>query len=460
MGSGACAGSCNGSSAACSYPGPSMTCSQPTCSGGVATGAGACNGMGACAAGSTTPCGTFACAASACYTSCTSQTQCAANTICSGGVCSACSSSQSICGNSCVTLASDGANCGTCSHSCYGGACSSSQCQPVAVVTATNNNTLYALGSGRLYLYTSSAASGTTIQYVSTSAAPGTTPTSFSTIPNQSCGFLNADPATGDLMMQCYAITSGVVDQSTQYLRRVSATAGGAGTQMFQVAMGAFGAVQPYQTGTGQFVYSDAALPTNVRIASTTATSASNLVTFTNGSSISTDVLGADQTSAYVWLSVDNSSYLMQVLLSPIGNPTYYTLDTGYTAGGGVFSDGSNVFFATSQTGIYSVAKGMNVPPAAVTTVMTDSTLSQFGNVDASSIYYATQVDTVTGATGCSSYRIARRPKTGGAETPMYDGTQNCVTSMQGDANVIVYATRGLGCGSMTCNYGIYKIAK
>jgi hypothetical protein len=80
--------------------------------------------------------------------------------------------------------------------------------------------------------------------------------------------------------------------------------------------------------------------------------------------------------------------------------------------------------------------------------------------VDATSVYYGTEVDAVTGATGCTSFRVARRPKAGGAETALVDGTENCITKLKADANVVAYQNRGRGCATATCNYPLLKVAK
>ena len=453
-GSGTCAGTCGGSSASCVYPGGSMSCGQPVCSNGTAMATGTCNGSGTCSAGATTPCGSFACSTDACYTSCTSQAQCAANTICSGGACTACSSGQTICGNSCVTLASDGNNCGSCGHSCYGGACSGSKCQPVSVYSSTSSNYSFALGSNRVYVVVPSS-TGTAISYMPTNAPPGTALTPFSTVSGQSCGFLNPDPTTGDLFMQCYPVdSSGVPNQTLQYFRVVSATAGGAGTQLFQVGANQLGGIAPYPTGTGLVVWGEIDMSQVVRVAHTDGSMIGNLFTYPSGTTLNS-VTGADQTSAYAWMTSGSGNILTQVSLTA-GTST--TLVNNFSFSGTVLSDNSSVFWYIGNQGIYSVPKNMTTPAQA--TVMTDPTLAVFGAVDTSSVYYATEVDTVTGATGCSSYRVAHRPKTGGTEVSMVDGTQNCVSALKGDANVIAYSTHGLACATTTCTYALLKVAK
>jgi hypothetical protein len=354
-------------------------------------------------------------------------------------------------------LASDGNNCGACGHSCYGGACSGSVCQPVSVYSSTSSNFNFAVGSNRIYVVLQSS-SGTTISYMPTNSPPGTTLTPFATINGQSCGSVYAtpDPTTGDLFMQCFALdASGNPIQSQSYFRVVSATTGGAGTQLFQVGLNQSGGCPPWPTGTGLVVWGEIDLNTVVRDAHTDGSMIGNLITYPTGGPTLNAVEGADQTAAYAWMTSGSVQILNQVSLT---GGTSTTLVSGFASAGNVLSDNSSVFWYIGGTGIYSVPKNMTTPPQ--TTVMTDSTLSVFGNVDASSVYYATQVDTVTGATGCSSYRVAHRPKTGGTEVPMVDGTSNCVMNLKGDANVVAYTTRGLACGSTTCTYALLKVAK
>jgi hypothetical protein len=179
-----------------------------------------------------------------------------------------------------------------------------------------------------------------------------------------------------------------------------------------------------------------------------------SLITYPAGTTLNS-VAGADQTSAYAWMTSNSVNVLDQVSLT---TGTSTTLVSPFSFSGTVLSDNSSVFWYISSQSIWSVPKNMTTP--AQTTVMTDSTLAVFGAVDATSVYYATEVDTVTGATGCSSYRVAHRPKAGGTEVSMVDGTSNCVTGMTGDPNVIAYSTRGLACGTTTCTYALLKVAK
>lgn len=46
-----------------------------------------------------------------------------------------CMAPQQACGNVCMDISGDTANCGSCGHSCQGGACVASRCQPVTIAT-------------------------------------------------------------------------------------------------------------------------------------------------------------------------------------------------------------------------------------------------------------------------------------------------------------------------------------
>ncbi|HZH04211.1 MAG TPA: hypothetical protein VEY30_10520, partial [Myxococcaceae bacterium] len=86
--SGACAGTCDGSSpTACGYPGDATVCAAGACGGGTATAASVCNGQGACLTEDVAPCGNYACANNACKTQCADDTDCATGKYCSSGEC-------------------------------------------------------------------------------------------------------------------------------------------------------------------------------------------------------------------------------------------------------------------------------------------------------------------------------------------------------------------------------------
>jgi len=120
-GTGTCQGSCNGSSATCSYP--TSTCAAQSCAGGTETLAAQCNGNGSCGAQSTTSCNGFACNGTGCYTTCTNDTQCAAATpYCVSGTCQV----TAPLGHTC----SSGAQCAT--GNCVNGACCSAASCPAS----------------------------------------------------------------------------------------------------------------------------------------------------------------------------------------------------------------------------------------------------------------------------------------------------------------------------------------
>ena len=134
---GGCAGTCDGSSAtACAYPVGSTVCVPAFCSGdeSAVVSASVCNGVGACTGVSSIPCGDAAyCSNGTCTSrlaigaSCQSTIECASNN-CSNGLC--CAAGRTNCNGTCVDLAGDDANCGTCGFACTAGQrqCRSGQC--------------------------------------------------------------------------------------------------------------------------------------------------------------------------------------------------------------------------------------------------------------------------------------------------------------------------------------------
>src|SRR5438874_3800651 len=83
-----CGASCDGvHPAACTYPGSSISCRDPSCTGGIATLAASCDGAGACPALQTQTCAPFSCGPTACAGTCNADSDCPTGTWCSGGVC-------------------------------------------------------------------------------------------------------------------------------------------------------------------------------------------------------------------------------------------------------------------------------------------------------------------------------------------------------------------------------------
>ncbi|MEP7122260.1 MAG: hypothetical protein ABJE95_15170 [Byssovorax sp.] len=62
-----------------------------------------------------------------------------------------CTGTEVACPSGCADLASDGANCGACDHSCQGGACVASQCQPVVVVGSLASAREIAIDAKNIY---------------------------------------------------------------------------------------------------------------------------------------------------------------------------------------------------------------------------------------------------------------------------------------------------------------------
>ncbi len=109
-GTGACAGTCDGSQAmTCTYPGTTTSCRDASCTGAVAVTAATCDGMGACNAPGPAPCAPYACTGSVCGTACAQPTDCA-----SGNYCNELSQ--------CVPLPTGTQGCAT-DGDCRGGSC-------------------------------------------------------------------------------------------------------------------------------------------------------------------------------------------------------------------------------------------------------------------------------------------------------------------------------------------------
>jgi len=105
-----CAGQCDGSNGAtCAYPGAATTCRTASCSAGAETHAASCAGTGSCPAVQRQSCGTFACGATTCESSCTTDAQCANGSYCDAGACverksaaTACTASNQCTSGNCV----------------------------------------------------------------------------------------------------------------------------------------------------------------------------------------------------------------------------------------------------------------------------------------------------------------------------------------------------------------------
>ena len=80
------AGGCNGRGSCKLFP-MGTPCGAALCSDAIATSAKVCSGTGQCQAGTTKPCGDFACKGNVCATTCTTGAECKDGLTCSGGAC-------------------------------------------------------------------------------------------------------------------------------------------------------------------------------------------------------------------------------------------------------------------------------------------------------------------------------------------------------------------------------------
>ena len=93
-----CGGACDGSTkATCAYP--VSSCRPPACTSGVATLAANCDGAGSCPLLKTQVCAPYACAGTACATTCTLDSDCASADYCNAGACTP----RAIIGGFCTT---------------------------------------------------------------------------------------------------------------------------------------------------------------------------------------------------------------------------------------------------------------------------------------------------------------------------------------------------------------------
>ncbi|MGZ3452669.1 MAG: hypothetical protein ACXVEF_23875, partial [Polyangiales bacterium] len=82
-----CAQRCDGTDGkACKYPGTTATCGMPSCGGGVETQVSTCDGAGTCKP-ATKACAPYVCGATACLSTCTSNSDCSDSYYCKSGTC-------------------------------------------------------------------------------------------------------------------------------------------------------------------------------------------------------------------------------------------------------------------------------------------------------------------------------------------------------------------------------------
>jgi hypothetical protein len=79
---------------------------------------------------------------------------------------------SALCGSTCVNLQTSAANCGSCSHSCLGGACLAGACQPFAIATGQGNP--LGLSQDGVNLYWANETAGTVAKIAKAGAAKPT----------------------------------------------------------------------------------------------------------------------------------------------------------------------------------------------------------------------------------------------------------------------------------------------
>lgn len=141
-------GLCDGAGT-CSLWASGTECGAASCAGGIATAADACDGAGVCVDHGLTACAPYTCSGTACRTTCTAPSDCAAGNYCEGGACvplrtlgQVCASSASCGSGFCVDgVCCNGACSGTCSActAALKGAGSDGTCGNIAAGTDPSN---------------------------------------------------------------------------------------------------------------------------------------------------------------------------------------------------------------------------------------------------------------------------------------------------------------------------------
>jgi hypothetical protein len=115
-------GFCSGKPMCNKQPQGTLCGDSPSCTAGVQTNQDACSGDGKCTDNGTTPCGLYACGATACNVMCGGDADCASNAFCQGGACVQKSVAGAACGagNECASgFCADGVCCNTaCNGTC------------------------------------------------------------------------------------------------------------------------------------------------------------------------------------------------------------------------------------------------------------------------------------------------------------------------------------------------------
>ena len=421
--------------------GTNMVCSNGQC---VACTAGtSCTPSNPCQTGATS-CATGAstCASSGNVTDLTACTGSAGSGVCCSGSCEACStpanaspacsstgsctytciSGYSACNGVCSNFQTDAANCGTCGHSCNGGACSGGACQPFVVAQPPTTSTVLDLATDGTHLlwtdsglggaYEITLSTGTVVNLGSISGVKGIAVAGSyvgvtgldGSYPDQYWGFNNESGLTssytgglerdsGGSMTPFLAVESNAqnlcwidVFSSMTYIECCPFIDGSGGCGVTQSMSG-----NPYgaQIGAGAsgFYWSDVSTGTVYTVAYGGTSSA--VVTFATSQS-SANMVTADSSYAY-WTTNGTS-----ILRAPsTGSPgTVHTVGSATSTITSMASDGNYVHFT------YAGAVG-HLSTSALTQTTTSATGSPMGVVASSGLvfWFVASTNTIYGMT-------------------------------------------------------------
>ena len=308
-------------------------------------------------------------------------TACTGGATCSAGACT-CPTSTTACASICSNLQTDGANCGTCGHSCQGGTCSAGKCQPVVIASgqnkpwsiATDGTTLFWVNQGNKTLIRYTLASGTSTVYPSSGNCTSAT------------GGLAV--AAGKVWWSSSNATCWVATPATGTPTEITSMWGGTTTELNGVAASVNG---------GYLVNNS-----DNWLVSSSPSSTYRFQAVGKG-------VAADSAGVY-WLEGQN--LVKQHDASSLGTGTPGILSSGTTTSDGITTYNSLVYF-TGASAIYSVPNTPGTPP----TPLVAGQVSPSGiAADASGVYWTNRN---APQSGVPLGTVMRAPLAGGTAAPI-----------------------------------------
>jgi hypothetical protein len=288
---------------------------------------------------------------------------------------------------------------------------------------------------------------GLSLTYQPTNAAANAAGLPFSTFP-EACEAITTDASTSDVSAVCRDASS------VTYFRRIP---NGGGVGIKSSLPDTTPIVTPFYAAGGNNFWAAYPIISTIRRARTDGTMMIALRTWPDPPP-TLNPLGIDTTHLFIRWTTGAGTGVRELQQIDLGTGAVVTLHSSTTDFvTAVASDGASAFFILNGRGLFAAPKG--VLTASPRQLAVDSTVDVVGGADAASVYYGVGVDTVTGATTCSSYRAAKIPKAGGTEVVLASGTDSCFYEMVSDANVVVWRAKVNLCTTTGCS-PVWKVAK